>query len=309
MTTTEMECDSVQQCDESTAPEFRDGPREHLLTQLLREGFVHQIASLEDSLEATASAATDDFRTILETRLSSLEERLLAAIAQRPVSADATPAAPSATGPEPERTPAADDPLAELRLAFLSDDEPETQESAGTGAAAAPVTVETPATTITANTVVPPAETEPLPFEVPDCVDPHQLEESELRKVFLEREALLKMVAEYARRKSQQPQLMTLDDLKALAASLPEQLAARVEHTLARLNQQQRLGELELSLERARVARQVAQLQATRELLESNARKLGLTIGANGAIEGCVTDDEVQTRKKRRWLSALGFGH
>lgn len=154
-----------------------------------------------------------------------------------------------------------------------------------------------------------PPELEPLPIEIPDAVDPATLNEAELREVFLRREALLKTVVGYARQKAQQPQLMTIDDLRALAGSLPEELAARVEHTLSRLDHQQRLGELELSLERARVARQMSQLEETREVVESTLRQLGLSINAEGVIELPTTDQKQLGSKHRRWLQVLGFGH
>ncbi len=46
------------------------------------------------------------------------------------------------------------------------------------------------------------------------------------------------------------------------------------------MDEQLRLGELELSLERARIARQLTQLEQTRQVIERNARQLGFTVNA-----------------------------
>ena len=65
-------------------------------------------------------------------------------------------------------------------------------------------------------------------------------------------------------------------------------------------------GELELSLERARLSRQVSQLDNSRRLIEHNARQLGFTLEENGTLSN---PDKVILRGSgsRRWLSKLGF--
>ncbi len=282
---------------------------EHPLTKALREGFRHQITHVEDSMEATAAAALEDFRTLLDDRLNLLEQRLLSELRLTATDSAAANSQQSAADAVKVAAPIAEcsDPLSELRAAFFTNDaevpdgdEPLTAATASSAAKAAPASPDS---------MPRPPELEPLPIEIPDAVDPATLNEAELREVFLRREALLKTVVGYARQKAQQPQLMTIDDLRALAGSLPEELAARVEHTLSRLDHQQRLGELELSLERARVARQMSQLEETREVVESTLRQLGLSINAEGVIELPTTDQKQLGSKHRRWLQVLGFGH
>ena len=92
-----------------------------------------------------------------------------------------------------------------------------------------------------------------------------------------------------------------------MAEHLPEELAAQVLQTLQQLNELARIGELELSLERARLSRQVNQLAHTRQLLEHNARQIGLTIEEDGTV---LNPQNLTLRNggSRRWLSKLGFG-
>ena len=91
-----------------------------------------------------------------------------------------------------------------------------------------------------------------------------------------------------------------------MAAALPGDLAGQVLQSLQQLEELARIGELELSLERARLSRQVSQLDNSRRLIEHNARQLGFTLEENGTLSN---PDKVILRGSgsRRWLSKLGF--
>ena len=68
------------------------------------------------------------------------------------------------------------------------------------------------------------------------------------------------------------------------------------------------MGELELSLERARIARQVNQLEHSRMLIERNARQLGLLLNPDGSLTNPGVQSGRTKSGSRRWLGKLGFG-
>lgn len=144
-------------------------------------------------------------------------------------------------------------------------------------------------------------------FDLVSQEDIAEMDESRLRTLVIDQERIISRLARRVHQKSRADLQLTPDQLQECAKNLPEELAVRVEATLQTLDEQARLGELELSLERARISRQLSQLEATREILESNARHMGLEIGADGKIEGSSASSRKLGSKGRRWLGALGF--
>lgn len=136
--------------------------------------------------------------------------------------------------------------------------------------------------------------------------DIREMNEDELRDLILERERLVAVLARRVRRKERQRLTITPQQLRDCAEDLPEEFASKIRATLSTLDEQARLGELELSLERARISRQLCQLEDTRAVLESNARSLGLEINQNGELVGEVAT-LTKGSKNRKWLGALGF--
>ncbi|MCA9011797.1 MAG: hypothetical protein KDB01_18715 [Planctomycetaceae bacterium] len=144
--------------------------------------------------------------------------------------------------------------------------------------------------------------------DIPEVIDPDSLTEQELRAVFHEREGFIATLIGRLRHLHQKSSgHLPAEQLKHMAEHLPEELAAQVLQTLQQLNELARIGELELSLERARLSRQVNQLAHTRQLLEHNARQIGLTIEEDGTV---LNPQNLTLRNggSRRWLSKLGFG-
>ena len=145
-------------------------------------------------------------------------------------------------------------------------------------------------------------------LEVPCAVDAEKLNEQELRTAFYEREAfILTLIGRLRHQHQNSSEHLPAEQLKSMAAHLPEEMAAQVFQTLQQLDELARIGELELSLERARLSRQVRQLDHSRQLIEHNARQLGLTLAADGKLSN---PEKVILRGSgsRRWLSKLGFG-
>ncbi len=145
-------------------------------------------------------------------------------------------------------------------------------------------------------------------LEVPEVLDPDELSEAELREVFVEREEFIATLISRLRQSHQQCSgHLPAEKLMAMGEFLPEDLAAQVMQTLQQLDELARIGELELSLERARLSRQLSKLDESRQLLEHHARQLGLTLTDDGTVS---TPEKSVNRgtSSRRWLSKLGFG-
>ena len=145
-------------------------------------------------------------------------------------------------------------------------------------------------------------------LEVPCAVDVETLNEMELRTALYEREAfIITLIGRLRHQHQKSSEHLPADQLKIMVQHLPEDLASQVFQTLQQLDELARIGELELSLERARLSRQVRELDHSRQLIEHNARQLGLTLAADGNLSNT---EKVILRgsSSRRWLSKLRFG-
>ena len=147
-----------------------------------------------------------------------------------------------------------------------------------------------------------------LSIEIPHIVDPESLSEHELREAFRQREAFISsLIARVRRQQESSTGQLSQEQLRTLIVDLPEELAVQVRHTLKQMEDLARMGELELSLERARIARQVNQLEHSKQLIERNARQLGLSLNADGTLTNNANVPGKGT-SSRRWLGKLGFG-
>ena len=109
-------------------------------------------------------------------------------------------------------------------------------------------------------------------LEVPATVDLDAISDSQLRDAFREREEFITtLIARIRRQQETATQQLSIEQLRQLVIELPEELAAQVRHTLKQMNDLARMGELELSLERARIARQVNQLEHSRQTIAHNS--------------------------------------
>jgi hypothetical protein len=147
-----------------------------------------------------------------------------------------------------------------------------------------------------------------LSLEIPRAIDPESASDQELRDAFREREAFITtLIARIRRQQESATGQLSADQLRTLVEELPEELAEQVRHTLKQMDDLARMGELELSLERARIARQVNQLAHSRQLLERNARQMGMIVNADGSIVH-GPNQAGRGSGSRRWLGKLGFG-
>ena len=140
--------------------------------------------------------------------------------------------------------------------------------------------------------------------ELPALVPADDIDDCDLREAMVERDRIIGLLARHLRDRSTRS--LSPDDLVALRDSAPESLAEAIDEGLSVLDRQVRVGELEMSLERARVARQVSTLEATRERLDHAARQFGMRLLEDGTLDGELKVPEEGSRG-RRWLNALGF--
>ncbi|MDG2131349.1 MAG: hypothetical protein P8K08_25350 [Fuerstiella sp.] len=146
-------------------------------------------------------------------------------------------------------------------------------------------------------------------FEIPELTDIDNLADAELRSVLVDRERLMSMLVQRLLSAVHSTQTLSTEQLNELKDDLPAELTERVEQSLRTFTQQERLEQLELSLERARVSRQVATLEKTQEKLAATAHGLGLTISEDGSLEGEIDVVRECGSQGRRWLGVLGFGN
>jgi hypothetical protein len=143
-----------------------------------------------------------------------------------------------------------------------------------------------------------PAQLEPLP-PAPEPIDVNLVDVEQLQAAVFTRDAY---IATMLRRLRAVEELSLPNDWSGLTADSPD-LAGSLQHMSIRLEETLRIAEVELSLERAQVARAQMQLAAQQELIAKHLKRLGITSidqlpglensGANG------TND-------RRWARFLG---
>ncbi len=239
----------------------------------------------------------------------------------RAIETDEAAAATSSVESQSEEEPKADEPpavadaWAQIRDALLAEDSSDAAAEDDAGSKAdgtteeehchtsepAPATTEKCDFTDVAEFVVP-------ADQLPQLVDPAGLSVEELHAAVHERDEFITLLMNRLQTRIQKLQPMTTDQLRELAKTLPGELQKRTLDTLTLLDSQVRLGELELSLERAQLARRKSRLESAQERLAASARVLGLTLTDDGVVEGEVSIANKGTRG-RQWLGAMGFGN
>lgn len=135
------------------------------------------------------------------------------------------------------------------------------------------------------------------------------LDKAQLRETVENQERVISVLIRKLQVRHNSRPTMTQEQLAVVQALAEEDLAAEIRETLAVLHDLQRQGELELSLERARLSRRRTNLDQLAERIEGRARTLGVTIKDDGTIEDATTADRGTGSKSRRWLGAMGFGN
>ncbi|MBC7964800.1 MAG: hypothetical protein H7Z17_02650 [Fuerstia sp.] len=294
------------------------------LMNSLRQEFRASIDELKSAQSAAAASQSAVLKTLteiifqsssmrgssgdgLEEKLAAAEERILSRINQFVGAANVSgpkESAGSTSAGSGRTTPvqkAADRSWAEIRDELMVNDGVE-------NTSVAPVRPESDRTLEESDSTETVAAEHECRLEVPRAVDVESLNERELRAAFYEREAfILTLIGRLRHQHQKSSGHLPADQLKSMAGHLPEDLALQVLQTLQQLDELARIGELELSLERARLSRQVSQLNDSRHVIEHNARQMGLTLAADGTLSN-PHKQTTRSSGSRRWLSKLGFG-
>lgn len=149
-----------------------------------------------------------------------------------------------------------------------------------------------------------------LDFKHSDIIaDLDSLDEDTLRSVVKKQEQLILGLIRRLRTRYNNRPTMTVEQLESVQDLADDTLATEIRETLAVLHSQQRQGELELSLERAKLSRRRTELEQLEARIDGRARTLGVTINDEGALEDAPVADRGTGTKSRRWLGAMGFGN
>lgn len=135
------------------------------------------------------------------------------------------------------------------------------------------------------------------------------LDEGQLRVTVENQERVISVLLRKLQVRQNRRPTMTQEQLAAVQELAEEELATEIRDTLSILRDLQRQGELELSLERARLSRRRTDLDQLAERIEGRARTLGVTINEDGTIDDVKAADRGTGSKSRRWLGAMGFGN
>jgi hypothetical protein len=336
--------DAAQRSDELRDALGEQNTQLNGLAQQLRDDFQLAVMELKETQEAAAASQADVLRTLtatllqtaatdestnLATQFADLESRLhmslRATVSQNAVAAPEIPyVAPVRTddvSPPADAETNGDDSSrswSEIRAAFIQSDgetdqtatehreppapepEPEPEPDTDRDPLAADTDVDF---NNTQKFVLPPVE---FDCDVPELGDIEAMTPDELKKSLSARDYLVStLIGQVRRLHDSHGHAMTTEQLVSLDEELPEKLQERIAETLDRMNQQLRLSELEMSLERARLSRQTAQMEQSQESLDRQARQMGLERGKDGAY---IIDRSDTTRKHtRRWLGRLGM--
>ena len=132
----------------------------------------------------------------------------------------------------------------------------------------------------------------------PQSVDFSVADINELKQAIVERDAYIVQLNRLFRTRN----VLSLPVDWAALANVPGEMQVRVESLIEHLDVQVRLGEVEMSLERARLARERSYIQGEREQIEKHMRRLGLKslseLDNISAATGTASD--------RRWMRFLG---
>jgi hypothetical protein len=306
------------------------------LTETLRNEFRQSLESMQASQAAANAAQSEVLKTLteimfqsagshdisadaLEKAFSGVEERLMSRIEGMAGNAGPTQNSPAVTSPGPVATRTGNGSPMKLQNAASSVTRSWEQikhEMMNKGELTEPSSASKPQKSAAALPEVAQLTSDrhfrlpeqDLSLEIPKAIDPEVVSDQELRNAFREREAFITtLIARIRRQQESATGQLSADQLRTLAEELPDELAEQVRHTLKQMDDLARMGELELSLERARIARQVNQLEHSRQLLERNARQMGMILNADGTIVH-GPNQAGRGSGSRRWLGKLGFG-
>lgn len=141
-------------------------------------------------------------------------------------------------------------------------------------------------------------------IDPPGNIDPQEDDPAVMHSAVTERNDYITNLIQRLRAEERR-HTITTEQLAELASE-PVELTLVIQEAETRLDEMLRFTEVELSLERARLARVAAELQQREMILEQRARQLGFRRPAD--VESGDVSEHASDRKARRWLEILGIG-
>jgi hypothetical protein len=139
----------------------------------------------------------------------------------------------------------------------------------------------------------------------PDAIDPATADAEALRAAVERRDEYITYLTRKLRLANGRS--IRLPDWEALN-NAPEELVARLKDLEAQLDENLRLAEVELSLERARLAREAARLRLQQDQVEKELKRLKLDRPQGAATTAATHGGDPDNPTGRRWLRMLGMG-
>lgn len=134
--------------------------------------------------------------------------------------------------------------------------------------------------------------------ETPSPVDLDSAGPEDLRQALADRDVYIVQLTRWIRTRRAVTVPENWDEL----GDVPGDLVQKVEHLAGRLEEQVRLAEVEMSLERARLSREKSQLQADRAVMDKHMKRLG--ISSLDELEDIAVSSN--SAGDRRWMRFLG---
>lgn len=139
----------------------------------------------------------------------------------------------------------------------------------------------------------------------PEAIDPAAADADALRAAVERRDEYITYLTRKLRLANGRS--IRLPDWEALT-NAPEELVARLKDLEAQLDENLRLAEVELSLERARLAREAARLKLQQDQVEKELKRLKLDRPQAAAATAAAQGGDPDNPTGRRWLRMLGMG-
>lgn len=133
--------------------------------------------------------------------------------------------------------------------------------------------------------------------EIPSPIDPETCARQEMEAALNQRDAYIS----YLIKKLRASELSASPPDWLALEKVPESLCQELSGLRERLEQQLRLAEVELSVDRARVARDQAKVRQQQELVDKHMKRLGIT-----SIDEIHDEISTKSAADKRWLKFLG---
>lgn len=141
---------------------------------------------------------------------------------------------------------------------------------------------------------------------IPAPINADELDGEQMRVELLQRdEYIARMVRACRQVEEHRAPLLTMDQMQALAHYMPQESREVYQQAVARIQELNRMSEMEMSFERTRLVRERIVLQRVRQHLESSAGQLGMVLNEDGTLSR--SEDGAKQPGNMRWLRKLGL--